>query len=125
MRPAYEQLVRALEAQPDRIEEYEWRDIIGNLRKTATPKERLYLEDKLREVAYNLCDIKLSKLLLGITDGPEEESSPYASRNLVHQLSRGKQAARTLIDTSPIVGEYDEYGNLMSKPNPNQMELDL
>ena len=121
MRPAYEQLVKALEAQPDRIEEYEWRDIIGNLRETATPKERMYLEDKLREVAYTLCDIKMSKLLLGITDGPEEVTSTYAAHNLIHNITRGRAATRG----KAIVGEFDEDGNLMSKPNPKQMELDL
>jgi len=120
MRPAYEQLIKALEAQPDRCEDSEWREVIANLRETATPKEWIYLEQKLKEVSYTLCDIKLSKLLLGITDGLEEITSTY-THNLVHEITRGRAATRG----KAIVGEFDEYGNLMSKPNPKQVELDL
>lgn len=116
MRPAYETFIEAIKKDLNRVASHEWDRSCQQLFDVATKEERRYLKQELKKLKYEYAEVVLGKLILGVRDEADDKHLLDA-----YGLTRGRSAARV----TPIVGEFDEDGNLMSKPNPNQLELDL
>lgn len=123
MRPAYETIIEAMKKDLNRVDDYQWMQVVEQLLLIATAPERLYLEQAIDKLKYEYAAVQLGKLVLGIRDD-EDEDKTYT--RVAHTLGLGRKNARQM---PRVLGEFDDNGNLMPdpnpNPNPNQMELDL
>ena len=109
MRQVYETIIRALNADPNRLDDYSWHEIISTLTDCATPKERLYLHAELQKLRVVAAEVKLGALLLG--ERYEDGNDP--------QLEAGRNYQWSPNQAYPINSiPKKEY-------NPKQLELDL
>jgi len=113
MRQVYETIIKALNVDPNRLDDYQWHDLINTLSDCATPKEKLYLYDELQKLRVVAAEVKLGALLLGVERDDGNDPQLVSGRN--YQWSP-KQAYPTY--TTPEPTPEKEH-------NPNQLELDL
>ena len=109
MRQVYETIIKAMNADPNRLDEYQWHEIISTLTDCATPKEKLYLHDEIQKIRVIAAEVKIGALLLGV----KHEENPYdvtGSTLKNYQWSPKGYPLNTTPEKEHI---------------PNQLELDL
>ena len=115
MRPAYETIIEAMKKDLNRVDDYQWRQVVDQLLQIATAPERLYIEQAIDKLKYEYAAVQLGKLALGIRDDEDETYN-----RITHNLGLGRGAARSI---TPMI--YESSTPIPQETNPNQMELDL
>ncbi len=123
MRPAYEAFIEAIKKDLNRVNHYEWREAYATLLRLATKEEKKYLKTEFKKHAYDVAEVELGKLVLGIRDADNDESVRVTER-VTHHLGLGRGLARQLGQTPQFVPTMFESSSPIPK-EPEQMELDL
>jgi hypothetical protein len=118
MRPAYETFIEAMKKDLNRVSEQLWDRVYNQLIDLGTKEEKKYLRSEMAKLHYEYTSVVLGKLVLGITDEPENEDSFIRRMSLGRGLTRNPYASGAL---SPTLYE----SSTPIETNPNQMELDL
>ena len=116
MRQVYETIIKAMNADPNRLDDYQWHEILSTLTDCATPKEKLYLHDEIQKLRVVAAEVKLGALLLGVN----REENPYvvsgSSMGNYQWSPKGYPLNTTYATPEPTP---------LKEHNPKQLELDL
>lgn len=123
MRPAYEAFIEAIKKDLNRVNHYEWREVYAKLMQLATKEEKKYLKTEFKKLSYDVAEVELGKLVLGIRDADNDEAVRVTER-VTHHLGLGRGWARQSGQTPQFVPTMFESSSPIPK-EPEQMELDL